>query len=145
MPAWLGVVSAEHVARGVALGIVQTNHGRRSGLARMSAGDGMVYYSPQVRLGEPTPLRAFTAVGTIADEEIWQADEGDFTPFRRRVTYLTDAVQVPISAMQGRLQLTAAPNWGYQLRRGLVPLSDADFATIRDAMTPVRSQPSGRS
>ena len=145
MPAWLGVVSAEHVARGVALGIVQTNHGKRSGIARMGPGDGMVYYSPQIRLGEPTPLRAFTSVGVVADGEIWQADEGDFRPFRRRVTYLTDAVQVPISALQGRLQLTSTPNWGYQLRRGLVPLSDEDFETIRHAMDPQRSQPTART
>ncbi len=76
MTAWLGIVSAEHVARGVALGIVQTNHGKRTGLARMRPGDGLIYYSPQRRLGENDPVRSFTAVGRIADEEIWQADEG---------------------------------------------------------------------
>jgi EVE domain len=144
MPAWLGVVSAEHVARSVSLGIVQTNHGKRSGVTRMSPGDGMVYYSPQVRLGEPTPLRAFTAVGVVADGEIWQVDEGDFRPFRRRVTYVADAGQVPISALQHRLQLTSTPNWGYQLRRGLVTLSDDDFETIRSAMTSGLPQPSSR-
>jgi len=135
MPAWLGVVSAEHVARGVALGIVQTNHGKRSGIARMGPGDGMVYYSPQIRLGEPTPLRAFTAVGVVADGEIWQADEGDFRPYRRRVDYRPEARHVPIGELADRLDLTATPNWGYQLRRGLIPLTDRDLAVIHRAMT----------
>jgi hypothetical protein len=135
MVAWLGVVSAEHVARGVGLGIAQVHHGKRAGLARMHSGDWLVYYSPQQRLGERTPVKAFTAVGQFPDEEIWQADEGDFRPFRRRVAYLTGARHVPIEELAGRLELTATPNWGYQLRRGLIPLSDADLGTIRTAMT----------
>jgi hypothetical protein len=34
MAAWHGVVSAQHVARGVWLGIARTNHGRVPGLLR---------------------------------------------------------------------------------------------------------------
>ncbi|MBK6871107.1 MAG: EVE domain-containing protein [Kineosporiaceae bacterium] len=135
MAAWLGVVSAEHVARGVALGIAQTNHGKRTGLARMSLGDGLIYYSPQHRLGGSEPVRAFTAVGRIADEVIWQADEGSFRPWRRRVEYDLDARSVPIAQLRDRLDLTAAPNWGYALRRGLLPLSERDVDLIRETMT----------
>ncbi|MBK8077911.1 MAG: EVE domain-containing protein [Kineosporiaceae bacterium] len=135
MAAWLGVVSAEHVARGVALGIAQTNHGKRTGLARMSLGDGLIYYSPQQRLGGSEPVRAFTAVGRIADEVIWQADEGSFRPWRRRVEYDLDARSVPIAQLRDRLDLTAAPNWGYALRRGLLPLSERDVDLIRETMT----------
>lgn len=135
MAAWLGVVSAEHVARAVGLGIAQVHHGRRAGLARMNLGDWLVFYSPQRRLGENAPVRAFTAIGQFPDQEIWQADEGDFKPWRRRVSYLTDARQVPIEELREHLELTAAPNWGYQLRRGLIPLSEADLVTIRRAAT----------
>jgi hypothetical protein len=135
MAAWLGVVSAEHVARGVELGIVQTNHGKRSGLARMRPGDWLVYYSPQRRLGERTPVQAFTAVGEIADDRIWQADEGSFKPWRRAVRYRPEARHVPIGALHDRLDLTATPNWGYQLRRGLLPLTARDLTTILHAMT----------
>ncbi len=35
--------------------------------------------------------------------------------------------------MKDRLRLTAAPNWGYQLRRGLVPLDEEDVAVLRNA------------
>ncbi len=132
MSAWLGVVSAEHVRRGVGLGIAQIGHGKRGGLARMRSGDTLVYYSPVERLGDRAPLRRFTALGTIADDDIWQADEGDFMPFRRRVRY-EDVRPVPLEEVKDRLRLTASPNWGYQLRRGLVPLDEEDVAVLRNA------------
>lgn len=133
MTAWLGVASAEHVRRGVGLGIAQIGHGKRSGLARMKEGDTVVYYSPVERRGDKTPLRQFTAIGTIVDDEIWQADEGDFKPFRRRVCY-EDAQPVPVEDVKIHLQLTTAPNWGYQLRRGLVSLDAEDVAVLRESM-----------
>ena len=133
MTAWLGVVSAEHVRRGVSRGIAQIGHGRRAGLARMKAGDTLVYYSPVERLGDRSPLRQFTAIGTVSDEAIWQADEGEFRPFRRRVRY-EDAQPVPVEAVKTRLLLTVAPNWGYQLRRGLIPLEAGDVVVLGQAM-----------
>lgn len=135
MRAWLGVVQAEHVARGVALGIAQVNHGRRAPLARMHAGDWLVYYSPHHRLGEHRALQAFTALGRLPDDGLWQADEGEFRPFRRRVDYRADARHVPLAALRRRLDLTADPHWGYLLRRGLVELTLHDLAVIHQAMT----------
>jgi len=132
---WLGVVSAEHVRRGVSLRIAQIGHGKRAGLARMSRGDTLVYYSPVQRLGDSAPLRHFTALGVIADDEIWQADEGDFRPFRRRVRY--EATRpVPVQDVKALLALTSTPNWGYQLRRGLIPLDPPDIRVLRHAMQP---------
>ena len=40
-------------------------------------------------------------------------------------------------AVQQHLSLTRAPNWGYQLRRGLVALGADDVAVLRAAMLPV--------
>ena len=132
MSAWLGVVSRSHVERGVSLGIAQVMHGKREGLARMKLGDWLVYYSPRTAYPDGEPLKAFTAVGRIMDDEIWQADEGDFHPYRRRVDYLPLEREIPISELSARLDLTATPNWGYQLRRGIIPLSDADLQAILD-------------
>ncbi|HEV2635395.1 MAG TPA: EVE domain-containing protein [Actinocrinis sp.] len=134
MKYWLGVVCRDHVRRGTQLGIAQLGHGRRTGLARLAAGDGFVYYSPRTSLQDGDPLQAFTAVGEIADEEIWQADEGAFKPWRRRVQYAADTVDVNIHDLDGKLDLTAEPNWGYQLRRGLLELTAADYEQIRPAM-----------
>jgi hypothetical protein len=132
--AWLGVVSREHVRRGVGLGIAQIAHGKRGPLARMRPGDQLVYYSPRERLGEGPALQAFTALGEILDDEIWQADEGAFQPWRRRVGYRRDVADAPIRPLVGELDLTAGPNWGYQLRRGLIQLTEHDFELIRSAM-----------
>ena len=130
MNAWLGVVSAEHVRRAVDFGIAQIGHGKRAGLARMKAGDVLVYYSPVESIGDRDPLREFTALGVIEEGEIWQADEGCFKPFRRRVRY-EQFNPVPLDAVRSRLALTSAPNWGYQLRRGLIPLDDNDVEVLR--------------
>jgi EVE domain len=131
MNRWLGVVCRDHVQRGVSLGIVQLGHGKREGLARLGPGDWLVYYSPRTSLHNGEVLQAFTAIGEVADSEIWQADEGTFKPWRRRVRYLP-AKSASIRLLP--LELTARPNWGHQLRRGLIPLSEHDFALIREAM-----------
>jgi hypothetical protein len=137
MTAWLGVVSADHVARGVGLGVAQIGHGRKGGVARMRPGDVLVYYSPRVSLGG-APLRTFTAVGRVADDEVWQADEGGFRPWRRRVDYEPTAAPVPLADVQDVLDLCRVPNWGHQLRRGLVELTHHDAGVLCDALVGAR-------
>lgn len=133
MTNWLGVVCADHVRRGVSLGIAQIGHGKRNALARMHPGDTLVYYSPRMHLDDPhSVLRAFTAIGTIPDDELWQADEGSFRPWRRKVTYLQPATEIPLAALHASLDLTATTNWGY---RGLIEITDHDIRLIRAAMT----------
>lgn len=134
MKYWLGVVSKEHVLRGVRLGIAQIGHGKRGGLARMKAGDGFVYYSPKQSLEGSEPLHAFTAIGTIADDEIWQADEGSFKPWRRRVAY-RQATDAPIRPLLDDLSFTKGKtNWGYAFRYGLIQITKEDYETIAQAM-----------
>ncbi|MGC0421765.1 EVE domain-containing protein [Embleya sp. AB8] len=134
MKYWLGVVGRDHVNRGKNLGIAQLCHGKRPALARLSAGDWLIYYSPRTGRQEGEPIKAFTAIGEILDDEIWQADEGGFQPWRRRVDYAPHAAEVPVRRLAGSLALTSDPNWGYQLRRGLVELTEDDFRRIRSAM-----------
>ncbi|MBX6751098.1 MAG: EVE domain-containing protein [Micromonosporaceae bacterium] len=132
MKYWLGVVCRDHVHRGTRLGIAQLGHGKRDGLARLSPGDWLVYYSPRTSLRNGEPLQAFTAIGQVVDDEIWQAHEGDFHPWRRRVSYLDGVRETRIRELD--LDLTRQPNWGYQLRRGLLELTSADFDKIKSAM-----------
>jgi hypothetical protein len=134
MKYWLGVVSKEHVLRGVCLGIAQIGHGKRGGLVRMKAGDGFIYYSPKQSLEGAEPLQAFTAIGIITDDEIWQADEGDFKPWRRRVTY-EQAIDAPIRPLLGDLSFTRGKaNWGYAFRYGLLEITQEDYQMIVHAM-----------
>ncbi|MFQ6396425.1 EVE domain-containing protein [Nocardia sp. KC 131] len=137
---WLGVVSREHVLRGVELGIAQANHGKRSAVERLGPGDGFVYYSPREGMRAGAPIRSFTAIGTIDDRSAWQAEPqefpggGCFQPWRRSVSYRAEAREVPIESLRDRLDLTSAPNWGMVLRRGLIELSAHDYALIAHAM-----------
>lgn len=100
----------------------------------MEAGDWLVYYSPRQSLADDRPLQAFTAIGRIADDEIWQADEDGVAPWRRRVEYRPEAVETPVRPLVGELELTRASSWGQQMRRGLLELSEEDFGTIARAM-----------
>jgi len=132
---WLGVVQREHVLKGVALGIAQTNHGAKAGVARMQPGDGFVYYSPKTSYPDGDALREFTAIGTIDDSEIFQAEDGDFHPWRRAVSYDLSATAAPIAPVLGVLELTRGNgNWGFQLRRGHLEISRHDFGVIAAQM-----------
>lgn len=140
---WLGVVSRDHVQIGVHQGIAQLNHGLKSTIGRLGASDGLIYYSPKVSYPDGEPLREFTAVGRVADDDVFQASDGapmtsssgeSYRPWRRRVDYDLDAVPVPIRPLTGMLEFTALPNWGFQLRRGLIELSRYDFDLIRTQM-----------
>lgn len=134
MANWMGVVSADHVARAVELGVAQINHGARGPLTRMRAGDVVVYYSSIARFGERTPFRWFTAMGVVQGDEVWQGEDGDFRPWRRRVDYL-DVAPVALGTVRDALHLTDDPHWGYRLRLGIVPLDDHDVAVLREHMT----------
>jgi hypothetical protein len=134
MKYWVGVVSKRHVLRGVKLGIAQSGHGKRSGLARMHAGDGFIYYSPKESMDGREPLQAFTAIGRIADDDIWQADEGDFKPWRRRVNY-AKGTEAPIRPLLDVLSFTKGKkSWGYAFRYGLIEIMEQDFTLIAKAM-----------
>jgi len=135
MKNWLCVVQREHVLRGMTLGIVQTNHGVRSGIQRMSPGDGLVFYSPKTAYPEGEPLKEFTGIGVVADAEPWQEDEGDFTPWRRKVHFDRAAHATPIAPLLDELELTRGnSNWGFVMRRGQVEISQHDFDLIAREM-----------
>lgn len=142
---WLGVVQLDHVRIGLASGIAQFNHGSRAAVSQLAEADGVVYYSPRVSYPDGEPLRAFTAIGRVADSTVYQATDAGapgldggsgrpFRPWRRRIEYDRDAVATPIRPLVGMLDFTALPNWGYQLRRGLIELSRHDFELIREQM-----------
>ena len=54
---WLGVVSREHVLRGVEGGFIQLNHGKKASLQRMQANDFIVIYSPPIARFRPARSR----------------------------------------------------------------------------------------
>jgi predicted RNA-binding protein len=136
MKYWVGVVSREHVVIAVKDGIAQIGHGKRQGLARMHQGDWLIYYSPKVSLESDDKLQAFTAIGQIADEEIYQVEMSrTFRPYRRHVTYHSCHV-TPIAPLIAELSfIKNKRQWGYVFRYGLVEIPKRDFEAIKHAMT----------
>ena len=57
---WIGVVSKEHVLRGVEGGFCQLCHGKKAPLNRMKKGDYLLYYSPKYQMNDQEKLQNFT-------------------------------------------------------------------------------------
>lgn len=133
---WIGVVSRDHVLRGVEGGFAQVGHGKGAPLRRMAPGDWLFYYSPKTSLEGGTPLQAFTGAGRILDGEVYQVEMTEaFKPWRRDVTFATDAIEAPIAPMKERLSIiTDNKNWGMVFRRGHVEITEADAQIIAEAM-----------
>ena len=71
---WVGVVSKNHVLRGVEGNFCQVCHGKGGPLNRMKKGDYLLYYSPKYDM--------------IIDDKAYQVEQFEgFFPFRRNVEY----------------------------------------------------------
>ena len=132
---WVGVVSAEHVGRGVAGGFAQLCHGKAAPLKRMRGGDWLIYYSPAERMGGGEPVQAFTAIGRVRPGAAYEHDMGGgFVPYRRDVRYLP-CKAAPIRPLIAELSfLPDKSRWGYAFRFGHLPIPREDFIRIARAM-----------
>ena len=135
MKYWLGVVSKNHVMIGVEGKFAQVCHGKSGPLKRLKKDDWLVYYSPKQAMNSDIPVQEFTAIGQVSDDEVFEFAMNDsFKPFRRKMDYWANARALKIADVKSMLHLTAEPNWGYQLRLGLLELSDHDFDIIYERM-----------
>jgi hypothetical protein len=139
---WIAVACAEHVRRGRELGFMQVCHGKGAPLRRIQPGDRIAYYSPTVAFPGKDKLRSFTAIGVVKAAAPYQFEMGGGSrPFRRDVNWL-EADETPIQPLIAELELSAGKrNWGYQLRYGLLSVSDHDMETIAKAMGAALSSP----
>ncbi|MEI6098283.1 MAG: EVE domain-containing protein [Alphaproteobacteria bacterium] len=131
---WVVTASADHAARGKALGIVQANHGKDGPLRRMHPGDGVVIYSPRTTFPDGPPLQAFTLIGRVADAAPFQHDSNGTLMWCRAVLW-QDGHFAAIRPLLDQLQITRGlASWGMAFRYGLTKLSRADFALIAQTM-----------
>lgn len=132
---WVNTVSRSHVERGVREGIVQSNHGKATGVRQLRRGDLVVFYSPRTDYPDGEPLQAFTAIGRVTDDEPYQVEMSpDFHPWRRNMAFLPGS-ETPIRPLIDQLAFIPDPaKWGMPFRRGLFRVSEADFRTIATAM-----------
>jgi len=132
---WVAVASAEHVAIGRAQGFMQVGHGKGTPLRRLHAGDRIAYYSPVRVFGTKEACQAFTAIGTVRDERVYQGlMAGGFEPFRKDVDWC-DAGEAAIRPLLDALSFTRGKsNWGYAFRAGLLKVTSDDMDVIARAM-----------
>jgi hypothetical protein len=118
---WINVISKEHVLRGVKEGITQSGHGKEAPLKKMEKGD--------------ERLQAFTAIGILADETIYQFEvTPTFKPFRRKVIF-KKSKEVSILPLIEQLEfIKDKKHWGFMFRFGLFEISEKDFNTISQIM-----------
>jgi hypothetical protein len=132
---WVGVVSREHVHRGVEGGFIQLNHGKKAPLQRMRAGDGVVMYSPRTSYPSGEPLQHFTAIGIVATGEPYQVTmSDDFKPYRLDVSFFK-STEVPIKPLVEHLSfIKNKTHWGGTFRFGYIKVPAEDFLLIADEM-----------
>lgn len=136
MTYWINTVSRSHVQRGVAGGFTQANHGKPHMLRRMKRGDWIAFYSPKTEYPKGEPLQAFTAIGQVADDEVYQADlDPEFQPWRRKMEFL-ECSEAPIRPLLDELNFVVDKSrWGYRFRTGVFEIDEHDFEVLRSAMT----------
>lgn len=132
---WIGVVSASHVKCGELGGFAQLCHGKSASLRKMRAGDWLIYYSPRTEMTKGAPLQAFTAIGEVTDDQVYEYQMSpSFVPFRRNISYFS-CREVKIRDLLEQLSFTRAnPHWGYSFRYGHFEIGREDFLTIASAM-----------
>ena len=133
---WVSTISRDHVLLSVEGGFTQAGHGKASGLKRLKADDWLVYYSPKTSLRDGEPVQAFTAIGRVLDEDLYQVEQAPgFTPWRRNIEFVR-SIEAPIRPLIDQLSfIKDKRRWGYVFRVGLFKIPQEDFAVISRAMT----------
>ncbi len=132
---WIAVVSKDHVLRGVSGGFIQVCHGKEAPLKRMNYEDGVIYYSPEQSMIRDEKCQAFTAIGHVMDENVYQhAMSPDFIPFRRNVLF-QECSEIPILPLIPQLSfIQDKSRWGYPFRFGILEINESDFNIIASKM-----------
>ncbi len=120
---WVVVASRDHARRGTEGGFIMANHGKRTPLARMSRGDGILVYSPTTTFPRGEPLRAVTFVGEVTGDapETSEVIPGGF----RRAADLREVEPVPLADIRDHLPAS-------RIRFGCFEIDAVDAAAIRE-------------
>ncbi len=135
MKYWINTISKDHVMRGLEGGFTQAGHGKSSGLKRLKAGDHIVFYSPKTTYQDGKPLQAFTAIGQIKDQELYQVEMAPgFVPWRRNVDF-HKCTETTIRPLIDELSfIKDKTRWGFMFRFGLFQIPEEDFKKIQKLM-----------
>jgi hypothetical protein len=132
---WITVVSKDHIKRGIAGSFMQANHGKPGALKKLRQSDWVIFYSPKVTYMGDEKLQAFTAIGQVADERLYQHKMSEsFIPYRRNISYYP-CKDVPIVPLIGSLYfITDKRSWVYRFRFGFFEIDEHDFNLLKNKM-----------
>lgn len=132
---WVGVVSRSHVQIGVRGGFIQLNHGKKSAVQQLKAGDRLVMYSSRTAYPDGEALQAFTAIGTVCTGVVYQVEMSpDFVPYRVDVAF-ENCREAPIKPLiEGLSFIKNKQHLGAAFRFGYLRISEPDFRLIESAM-----------
>ena len=115
---------------------MQAGHGKLAPLKRMQPKDWIICYSSKMTMEGDEKCQAFTALGEVKDEEIYQQKMSeDFVPYRRNIDFskFHDASILPLIPELDFI--TNKKSWGFPFRTGFLEISEHDFDVIYKAMT----------
>jgi predicted RNA-binding protein len=133
---WVAAVSKEHAMRGVAGSFMQVCHGKQAPLKRMKKGDYMLVYSSKITMEGNEKCQAFTAVGQVNDEEVYQVEMSEnFKPFRRNIDFIKSKECAILPLINDLYFISNKKMWGYPFRFGFFEINEHDFNLITANMT----------
>lgn len=132
---WVATISKEHTMRGVAGGFMQVCHGKEAPLKRMKKGDYLLIYSSKITMEGNEKCQAFTAIGRIKDDEVYQFQMTEtFKPFRRNIEFSKCAETSIIPLIDSLEFIPNKKSWGYPFRFGFFEINKNDFNFITSRM-----------
>jgi len=132
---WIIVASKDHVKNGLAEGIAQACHGKATPLKRMRKNDFILYYSGKQTLGDSQLCQHFTAIGKVADDQVYNYQVSEnFCPSRRNIEFMPSE-DVSILPLINELNFIQNKKiWGYPFRFGFFEIQQQDFDLISSKM-----------
>ena len=132
---WIIVASKDHVETGIREGIAQACHGKAAPLKRMKQDDFVIFYSGREKFGQPDKCQEFTAIGQVADEEIYPYQmTADFCPFRRKINFIASTCVSILPLINDLEFIQNKRSWGYPFRFGFFEINKHDFDLISSLM-----------
>ena len=132
---WIAAISKEHTQRGINDNFIQVCHGKQAPLKRMKKGDYLLVYSSKITMEGNEKCQAFTAVGKVSDDAIYQFEMTEnFKPFRRNIQFLK-CQEISIIPLIDALEfIENKKSWGYPFRFGFFEIKENDFNFITSKM-----------
>lgn len=132
---WVATISKEHIQRGVNDGFIQVCHGKQAPLKRMKKGDYLIVYSSKISMEGNEKCQAFTAIGKVKDDEVYQFQMTEnFKPFRRNIEFFDCSESSIIPLIENLEFIPDKKSWGYPFRFGFFEINEKDFTFIASNM-----------